>query len=100
MREQAQVQHTPGPWHATEDKYGVWRVGPSPNHKVASLLYPPGDPADLTRWRMKANAERIVHCCNTHDELVEALRDAEIALASVRAELRMDAYYADVLAFI
>lgn len=63
------MKHTPGPWTLLKDlaKNGEWSylIGPA-GYKIA------GNASDTG----KANAERIVLCVNTHDELLEALEDA------------------------
>ena len=69
------MNHTPGPWHlntysVTNDDgidrgFEIW----GSNHSVAIIPLKPENHSHA-----KANGEHIVHCVNTHDALVEALR--------------------------
>lgn len=87
----SKTTHTPGPWILSRDGYinGTFHDetrGPITGQiaRTYSHLY-----CGIAEER--ANARRIVHCVNTHDELVAALREAEAGLEFAGADKLMPA---------
>lgn len=79
----AETRHTPGPWRAVLDEYGVnlWASDGEGECHIAAL-----DVAAhgqfLPSEEMVANAARIVLAVNSHDSLVEALKAAHDCLGT------------------
>jgi len=77
------MEHTPGPWHVTNDQYSSALFG---NHIGFTIKSWDGrllrDVCNITlnnavgipEAERKANAQFIVRACNCHDELLEACR--------------------------
>lgn len=70
-------KHTPGPWELGKNGVDCAEnhaicAGPTVIARVYGTGYPVGK-----GWsaRSEADARRIVHCVNCHDELVEALEE-------------------------
>lgn len=68
------TKHTPGPWETIhEPTLGTYRIikqfDNTPYITIARITYA----ENLIKYQHEANAERIVHCVNHFDELVEAL---------------------------
>lgn len=70
MNTPTQAKHTPGRLTVTkQDAFGDWvlQFGPEASHAVIASTSPnSGD--------TKANADRLAHCWNNHDALLEALQ--------------------------
>jgi len=82
MKTKTEGKHSPGPWKARPSKFG----------KNPALTNPPGivdgqndyvavlGGGNVHFSNAEANAEFIVRACNTHDDLLEALKEARDAL--------------------
>ena len=69
------TKHTPGEWVVEEDFGGWIRAVTIPEDGGDIICSAPSDsPASNERW--PANRERIVLCCNCHDDLVAAERES------------------------
>jgi len=66
------MSHTPTPWKAEENR--VFQI----KHPTFRIAICTSNSADYLEE--KANAEFIVRACNNHDELLEALKESQIAL--------------------
>jgi hypothetical protein len=75
MSESDVTRFTPGPWEAK----GVWLFSEEGTF-IAHLSYGGVDEPGI--YAARANARRIVQCVNSHDELVEALRNLVVMLPS------------------
>lgn len=62
-----EMQHTPGPWKLS-DKVTA-RIIPGDGNEGFTIALCSG----FNEQEAKANAAYIVHCCNLHQELVQAL---------------------------
>ena len=90
---QPNAKHTATPWylHKHEDGKGRQLIH-------GNLLIP----VAILESENKSNAEFIVKCCNSHDQLVEALEDVRLVLNSVMkfsngddlVDLHDEAFYA------
>jgi hypothetical protein len=77
--------HTPTPWTASEDqilskdlnKWGNWIVCEMPKGR---------DEISEAVEENKANAAYIVKCVNSHEELLEALKEAHAMLENIGIE--------------
>ncbi len=87
------MKHTPTPWtaetHTVQDGKGGYkyvRVYPSDNysHEVALVT------TKIDSQEDKANAEFIVRACNSHDKLIEALKEASDLLWEAPVQYRSD----------
>lgn len=72
-------KHTPLPWHRNVNhKYPIY-AETTPGKKdwkyIANII--PGERASTTDEEKDANLEFIVHACNSHYELLEALKAAK-----------------------
>ena len=73
------TQHTPGPFHweiESQDHRTLTLMAGAPYRTLAYVRFPtynPTRPNEITS-KDKANARFIVQACNSHDELLEALR--------------------------
>jgi hypothetical protein len=83
MREQTQVQHTPGPIKFRK-QFG-W-IEDSSGAIVCQFWGKSEENFD----KYESNARRVVQCWNTHDELVEALRSTQETLTLVRSFMPRD----------
>jgi len=75
------MTHTPTPWihvkgNLIRDSHGVCIAG------------------DSTAIQNAANAAHIVHCVNSHDALVEALRVAQEYIGRMEGKLSQPTHYA------
>lgn len=71
--------HTPTPWetditwHRIDNHKGI-PILKNGNIIAKAILF---DSASVPRAESIANAKRIVHCVNTHDEMIEALKQCQ-----------------------
>ena len=70
------MNHTPTPWELSEKEnfMGSWEIldGDNSDNTIAMTSYRLGT---TDEEKQKANAEFIVRACNSHDELVKALKE-------------------------
>lgn len=87
MNAQNTTSHTPTPWRtngATITAYGAWGLTiASCRSRQDPVNAHPGLAAKTTA-EAGANAAFIVRACNAHDELLEALRRAELSTVQIR----------------
>ena len=74
--------HTPTPWCYRKAAKHLHIEGTHAGYgrRIATVPYV----GDSTGWTSAANAAHIVHCVNTHDALVEALRSSFATLNGLR----------------
>ena len=91
--------HAPTPWKVERHRNSLSHGEDDPNHGTPLAdTHPAVQGMRCTDWlynanpkEAEANAAHIVHCVNTYDALVTALRDL---LADIGTGLVIDAYYA------
>lgn len=88
-----EAAHTPTPWQLTPIDNAIrgriyWVTAPARGHLKKIFIADAGFDVDgaNTRKEADANAAFIVRACNSHDALVEALAEAEIALATIECQ--------------
>lgn len=64
------MKHTPTPWHAP----GMGEIHDADHNLIAHIAFSTGEHDD-DQVGTEADAKFIVRACNSHDQLVEALRD-------------------------
>lgn len=78
--------HTPTPWFVCRDDSDPKNDASlfiQSETAVIARMDRRGDGSGTYMKRTKADAEHIVHCVNTHEALVEALRAAEVGLGMI-----------------
>ena len=76
------MNHTPGPFHweiESQDHRTLTLMAGAPYRTLAYVRFPtynPTRPNEITS-KDKANARFIVQACNSHEELLEALREID-----------------------
>jgi hypothetical protein len=77
-------KHTPTPWHVGERDRSDQRIIKGEHIEIATLWH---HSVKSLYIEMEANAAFIVRACNSHDQLVTAMRDGRVAIDVLMARL-------------
>lgn len=78
------AEHTPTPWTLLNDEGMIAVLAGNRDDLKNEVIHWTGFDASYFPKQAVANAAFIIRACNSHDALVEALREAELQLAYVQ----------------
>lgn len=99
------MEHTPTPWMHLDGRWIIpvsqqdRKIGGSTNKSedrenyAAEICFMRDNETRFKKGEVRANAEFIVRACNSHDQLVAALKDAKILLELNGVDLKDAADY-------